>query len=105
MICAMIISEDNLDECRRIMNIDQIPTHFVERQTWLIYRTNINGEVCTGWTVPHAIFRNRYNVIETRSTCFVVERITNKNRCPQDSESMHFYQENGVCMYCGGQDN
>jgi hypothetical protein len=37
--------------------------------------------------------------------CSFQVKLPNPNYCPQDPEGMHYYQENGVCMYCGAQDS
>jgi hypothetical protein len=32
-------------------------------------------------------------------------KFPNPSKCPRDPEGMHYYQGNGMCMYCGASDH
>lgn len=69
---AMLIEEDTLDKVRELLGFHNIPTHMIERTTWVLWTQT---EIPTAWTLPHVMFKNRYSVVDRTGEHLLVERI------------------------------
>lgn len=72
MFKAMLITEENSPTCKRLLGVNNLPMRHVETPTWIIWTF---GHDPTAWTLPQAIFTDRYTVVEVREHISIVERI------------------------------
>jgi hypothetical protein len=71
---AMVISSDNLEECKKLLNVDRLGSGCLDRLTWLVWSSG-EGARTIAWMLPHTVFRDKYTVIEHTQHYVIVELI------------------------------
>jgi hypothetical protein len=71
MLKAMIIDEENLDRCRKLLGVDNIATYLYESYWWIVWAPDESR----AWTMPHAKFQNVYTVVGHAEDCLIIDRI------------------------------
>lgn len=72
MLKAIVVDPENLYRCRELLNVHNIPQRAIEEPTWIVWGNEEWPEVRL---LPHAIFRDRYTVVNHQDDYMVVEKI------------------------------
>jgi len=69
---AMLITEENLHKALDLLGQDEFPQRWIERPNYLLW---VYGHSTTAWVLPHAVFYDRYTVVDQRDENYIVERL------------------------------
>jgi hypothetical protein len=75
MLNTMIIDQENLPHVAKLLGFQAphlLPERFLYNPTWIIWT---NGEDPNVWTLPHIIFRDRYDIVGTQEDHLLCERV------------------------------
>lgn len=70
---AIIPDPSNRKECAELLGVDDMPDLVCDEWYWLVYDSSVSNGYKT--LLPHAVFRDRFTVIEHRGDYYLVERI------------------------------
>ena len=72
MLKAIVVDPENIERCRELLNVYHIPQRAIEEPTWLVWGSEDWPEVRL---LPHAIFRDRYVILDHREDYMLVEKL------------------------------
>jgi hypothetical protein len=73
MFKAMLIDEDNQEQCKNLLNTLTLPTHYTLRRTWIVW-TEVDG-VVEAKALPYCVFKEKYTTIAWTENFYIVESI------------------------------
>ena len=67
---ALVITDENTEECCRLLDLKKIPDRLLKNNYWIVWRNKGSARA-----IPHVVFRERYTIIGHQDEKILVERI------------------------------
>jgi hypothetical protein len=72
---TMIIDQENRARVAKLLGLSAphlVPERFIYNQNWIIWWKE-DGK--SAMVIPHVLFKDKYNIVETREDCLICEKI------------------------------
>jgi len=66
----MIITEENANFVKELLNVTNVPFRWIENSDWILW-----GDYYIPSVLPHAVFKDLYTVVESRADYKIVETL------------------------------